>query len=128
MSELSFFDKVYIVVMQIPRSKVAYYGQIAELLEAPGAARTVGWALASLKPSQAEVVPWQRVINKAGRCSIRSMEHSAAEQQALLEKEGIEFDERGYTSFEHFGWPGLDPAEVRFLLETTLPPDPDRVA
>ncbi len=76
MANLSFFQKVYIVVMQIPRGKVAYYGQIADMLDAPGAARTVGWAMASLSPAQAELVPWQRVINKAGRCSIRSMEPS----------------------------------------------------
>ena len=82
-TDLSFFDRVHIVVMQIPRGCVAYYGQIAEILEAPGAARTVGWALASLTPAQAEVVPWQRVINKSGRCSIRSMEHTMLEQQAL---------------------------------------------
>ncbi|MCO6449572.1 MAG: MGMT family protein [Caldilineales bacterium] len=116
MSELSFFDKVYILVQQIPRGKVAYYGQIAEMADAPGAARTVGWALASLSPTQAQVVPWQRVINKAGRCSIRNMEHSVAEQQTLLEDEGVDFDERGYTDWGIFGWPGLEPDEVRTLF------------
>ncbi|RME84009.1 MAG: cysteine methyltransferase [Caldilineae bacterium] len=108
--------------MQIPRGKVAYYGQIAEMLEAPGAARTVGWALASLSPAQARVVPWQRVINKAGRCSIRSLEHSAAEQQALLEEEGVVFNEYGYTDLSVYGWEGLDPDEVQFLLHTVPPP------
>lgn len=121
-SGLSFFDKVYILVQQIPAGKVAYYGQLADMLEAPGAARTVGWALASLSPAQAEVVPWQRVINKAGRCSIRSLEHSAAEQQSLLETEGVEFDEWGYTDLGIFGWPGLNPDEVRQLLLATTPP------
>jgi len=122
MTNLSFFQKVYIVVLQIPRGKVAYYGQIADMLDAPGAARTVGWAMASLSPAQAEIVPWQRVINKAGRCSIRSMEHSALEQQDLLEAEGVEFNEYGYTDFGIFGWPRLSPDEVRLVLERVLPP------
>jgi methylated-DNA-protein-cysteine methyltransferase-like protein len=113
----SFFDQVYLLVQQIPPGKVASYGQIAELLEAPGAARTVGWALASLSHDQAEVVPWQRVINKSGRCSIRSFETSTLEQQRLLEAEGVEFNRAGYTDMRRFGWEGLNPDEVRRLIE-----------
>ncbi|MCS7039518.1 MAG: MGMT family protein, partial [Caldilineales bacterium] len=60
MAELSFFERVYLVVAQIPRGKVASYSQIAEMLDAPGAARTVGWALAALSPERAQVIPWQR--------------------------------------------------------------------
>lgn len=112
----SFFDQVYLLVRQIPRGKVASYGQIAEMLEAPGAARTVGWALASLSDEQARVVPWQRVINKSGRCSIRSFETSALDQQMLLEAEGVEFNESGYTDMRRFGWEGLNPDEVRKLI------------
>jgi len=109
----SFFERVYWVVQQIPYGKVAYYGQIAEILGAPGAARTVGWALAALSPERAAKVPWHRVINKAGRCSLRSFEHSASEQQQLLEAEGVVFNERGYVDWRRFGWEGLSPDEVR---------------
>ncbi|MBX7235468.1 MAG: MGMT family protein [Caldilineales bacterium] len=116
----SFFDQVYLLVRQIPAGKVASYGQIAELLEAPGAARTVGWALASLSREQAETVPWQRVINKSGRCSIRSFETSALDQQRLLEAEGVEFNQAGYTDMRRFGWEGLNPDEVRVLIEISL--------
>ena len=116
MTDLSFFDKVYLVVQQIPPGKVTSYGQIAEMLGAPSAARTVGWALSSMTDAQAAVVPWQRVINKAGRCSIRSFEHGAADQQALLEGEGVEFNASGYTNWKRFGWVGLDPVEVVALL------------
>ncbi|NOX61740.1 MAG: methylated-DNA--[protein]-cysteine S-methyltransferase [Chloroflexi bacterium] len=118
---LSFFDKVYLLVQQIPRGKVAYYGQIAEMLGEPRAARTVGWALASLSSEKAHIVPWHRVINKAGRCSIRHLEHSAAEQQALLEAEGVKFDERGYVDWSIYGWSGLAPHEVRALFQHLQP-------
>jgi len=117
MPEYSFFEKVYLITLQIPRGKVTWYGRIAEMLEAPGAARTVGWALNALSPTQARLIPWQRVINQAGRCSIRNAEHTADDQQTLLEAEGVRFDARGYTDFGRFGWAGLDPDEFRFLLE-----------
>lgn len=112
-----FFDQVYVLVCQIPAGKVASYGQIAEMLEAPGAARTVGWALASLTREQSKVVPWQRVINKSGRCSIRSFETSALDQQRLLEAEGVVFNEAGYTDIRRFGWAGLNPDEVHRLVD-----------
>lgn len=118
-AQKSFFDQVYLLVRQIPRGRVASYGQIAEMLEAPGAARTVGWALASLGDEQAKVVPWQRVINKSGRCSIRSFETSALEQQMLLEAEGVEFNQAGYTDMRRFRWEGLNPDEVRFLIDSS---------
>lgn len=114
----SFFEQVYLLVRQIPAGKVASYGQIADMLAAPGAARTVGWALASLGEEQARVVPWQRVINKHGRCSIRSFETSAHDQQLLLEAEGVEFSAAGYTDMRRFGWEGLNPDEVRRLLDS----------
>ena len=43
-----FFERVYRLVGLIPPGKVATYGQIADLLAHPRAARTVGWALHSL--------------------------------------------------------------------------------
>jgi methylated-DNA-protein-cysteine methyltransferase-like protein len=115
-SKASFFSQVYAIVRRIPRGKVASYGQIAALLGHPRAARTVGWALASL-PEQAEVdVPWQRVINSQGRISIRSLRHAMEEQRLLLEEEGVVFDEAGYLDWDRFGWEGLSPAEVEAVL------------
>ncbi len=68
--EPNFFERVYALVRQIPRGKVSSYGQIAALLGHPQAARTVGWALNALRDSEIRDVPWQRVINSAGRISI----------------------------------------------------------
>ena len=111
----SFFERVWLVVSQIPRGKVASYGQIAAILGHPQAARTVGWALNALSAAQADEVPWQRVINSAGRISISRADLSADIQRARLEEEGVEFDERGCIDWKRYGWAGLDWGEVEAL-------------
>lgn len=120
-----FFERVYRLVRQIPAGKVASYGQIAALLGHPQAARTVGWALSALPADQVAAVPWQRVINSAGRISISRADLSADLQRALLEAEGVEFDERGYVDLHRFGWEGLTWEEVEALWggETQIAPD-----
>ena len=45
-----FFEQVYRLVRQVPPGRVTSYGAIARLLDHPRAARTVGWALHSLRP------------------------------------------------------------------------------
>lgn len=123
MVRLSFFEQVYRIVRQIPRGRVASYGQIAALLGHPRAARTVGWALSALTLEQAADVPWQRVINSAGRISISRADISAALQRQLLEDEGIQFDEYGYVDMRRFGWRGLEAAEVEHILAQADAPD-----
>jgi methylated-DNA-protein-cysteine methyltransferase related protein len=113
--EPNFFERVYRIVKQIPRGRVASYGQVAGLLGHPRAARTVGWALASLGAAQAAEVPWQRVINSAGRISISRADLSADLQRKLLEEEGIEFDARGDVDMRRFQWIGLDWWEIEAL-------------
>lgn len=115
----SFFDQVYALVRCIPRGKVASYGQIAALLGHPRAARTVGWALASLPAELDEVVPWQRVINARGQVSIRNLRHAAEEQRRLLEAEGVEFDVHETVDWRRFGWAGLSAVEVAALIQET---------
>ena len=98
-----YYDDVYDLVMRIPRGKVSTYGRIAALTPVPRGARGVGWALAGLGSDQAQVVPWWRVINAAGRIS---NEYNAALQRELLEAEGIAFDERGYVDLGRYLWDG----------------------
>lgn len=109
--EPNFFERVYMLVRQIPRGKVASYGQIAALLGHPRAARTVGWALNALRGGQIDDVPWQRVINSYGRISISRVDLGADLQRALLEQEGILFDERDRVDMKRFGWEGMDDVE-----------------
>ena len=101
-----------------PAARSPATGRSPALLGHPQAARTVGWALNALSGAQADEVPWQRVINSAGRISISRADLSADIQRARLEEEGVEFDARGYIDWKRFGWAGLDWAEVEALWGT----------
>jgi methylated-DNA-protein-cysteine methyltransferase-like protein len=97
----SFFQHVYHAVRMIPPGRVATYGQVATYLGNPHAARTVGWALHAL--SEGTDVPWHRVVNAKGRISI---DHGASQQRAMLEEEGVVFDEGGRIDLKRFRWEG----------------------
>ncbi len=106
----AYYQQVWALVRQVPRGKVATYGQIALLLPAPEgvdfdsyrtfAPRWVGGAMAACP----EDVPWQRVINSQGRISERP---GAARQRELLEAEGIVFV-KDRIDLKKYGWHGLD--------------------
>jgi methylated-DNA-protein-cysteine methyltransferase related protein len=100
----NFYAAVYRVVAQIPAGKVTTYGQIARWLGHPSAARAVGYALHAV-PTGSDI-PWQRVINAAGRISSRCDRHYEAIQRALLEAEGVRFDSYGSVDLQRFGWRG----------------------
>ena len=87
----------------IPHARLATYGQIADLIDAFGCARQVGWALRRLKlPSS---VPWHRVVNAQGRISMSlSREGSDWIQRDLLLAEGIPVDEEGGLALRQFLW------------------------
>jgi methylated-DNA-protein-cysteine methyltransferase-like protein len=113
----SFFEQVYQVVRCIPSGRVATYGQIARLLGMPHAARTVGWALHSIP--EGYDVPWQRVVNARGIISLDAHGPGGAIQRALLEAEGVIFDESGRIDLQVYGWAGLDLSERDQLLRLT---------
>ena len=108
-----FNERVWQLVRQVPRGKVATYGQIALMLSPPAGVdlesyraygpRWVGGAMAACP----EDVPWQRVINSQGRISERP---GAEKQRQLLEAEGIEFL-KDKVDLKKFGWHGLDEAD-----------------
>ena len=112
----NFYAGVYRLVAQIPPGKVTTYGHIARWLGHPSAARAVGYALHAL-PTGSDI-PWQRVINAAGRISSRCDRHYEAIQRALLETEGVRFDLYGNIDLQRFGWPGPSPGECRQRQET----------
>ncbi len=95
------YERIYAAVRQIPRGRVATYGQIAKIVDRC-TARMVGYAMAALR-GRADV-PWQRVINAKREISTRSGGDGAARQRRLLEKEGVRFDSRGRVSFKKYRW------------------------
>ncbi|MCC7355242.1 MAG: MGMT family protein [Anaerolineae bacterium] len=105
-------SRIYLLVKQIPAGRVATYGQIARLVGPPCDAREVGSAMAALGPNTD--VPWQRVINSQGGISTRGYR-----QRALLEAEGIEFNEKSLTNLKRFGWKG---PEFAWLVENGFTP------
>ncbi|PNE20291.1 cysteine methyltransferase [Mesotoga sp. Brook.08.YT.4.2.5.1] len=95
----STYKKIYSMVRQIPRGRVATYGQIASLVGGCSA-RMVGYAMAGISDA---TIPWQRVINARGRISIRDP-NGYSLQKAILEREGVVFDESDTIDLEVFGW------------------------
>ena len=85
-----FFGRVYALVREIPRGRVATYGQIAGLLGVSRGARAVGWALRALPVSLEGDVPWHRVVGASGRISPRAG-FGPQIQRRLLAAEGVRF-------------------------------------
>ncbi|MCG6162208.1 MGMT family protein, partial [Leptospira bandrabouensis] len=88
----NFYESVYNIVKKIPKGKVTTYGHIALLLGNPRAARTVGYALNSLKKDRESKIPWQRVINRQGRISFKGDSFRADLQKKILQTAGVFFD------------------------------------
>jgi methylated-DNA-protein-cysteine methyltransferase related protein len=101
-----FHRAVYRLVRQVPRGKVVTYGQVAAILGHPRAARAVGQALRMLPPMLVRVVPWQRVINSAGRISHRGDIMRPDVQRQRLEAEGIRFSRGGTVDLRRARWAG----------------------
>jgi methylated-DNA-protein-cysteine methyltransferase related protein len=94
--------RIYEVVRQIPRGRVATYGQVARLAGFERHARQVGYALNRL-PDDSDV-PWHRVVNARGEISLRAVPDEGKLQRILLTKEGVRFDSSGRLPLARFGW------------------------
>ena len=109
-NQQAYYEQVWNLVKQIPKGKVAAYGQIALMLPPPNGVefeaykafgpRWVGGAMANCPDD----VPWQRVINSQGKISDRP---GAEKQRQLLEEEGIVFV-KDKVDMKKYGWHGLD--------------------
>lgn len=127
MGRLNFYEQVYKVTQAIPPGKVSSYGRIAQMLGRPHAARAVGYALSALAEAgsgavyTSATVPWQRVVNSNGRVSIHHREHTARQQIALLQAEGVAIDDKGWVDLAMSLWQGLHLVELDDIL-TEIPP------
>ncbi|HNT95597.1 MAG TPA: MGMT family protein [Thermotogota bacterium] len=88
------------IIKQIPRGRVATYGQIAKILGVCGP-RTVGYALNTVKD---ESIPWHRVVNSKGKSSLGL--EGAEIQLALLKQEGVAISEKGIIDLTRHQWEG----------------------
>ncbi len=98
----AFSERVYACVRKVPRGRIVPYGGVAALVGRPRAARGVGYALSRL-PADSDV-PWWRVVNRRGAVSTSRANGLAQVQRALLESEGVAFDDAGEASWSRFGW------------------------
>jgi methylated-DNA-protein-cysteine methyltransferase-like protein len=95
------YQAIWGLVQQVPRGKVATYGEIAKLAGLLGQARLVGYALHNLP--HGINIPWHRVINSKGRISLPKVSGQYESQKRLLEKEGVVFV-RDKIDLDKYGW------------------------
>jgi len=97
----SFHQRVAATIKQIPRGRVATYGQIAAMAGNPLGAREVVRVLHS--SSDKYKLPWHRVINRLGKISLwRNQGYER--QKALLAREGLVFGLRDVIDLDRFRW------------------------
>ena len=80
MREPGFVERVRRVVAAVPSGQVVTYGEVAEEVGSPGAARAVGNVM-----SRSDGLPWWRVVTGTGRL----VPGHEAEQARRLRSEGI---------------------------------------
>ena len=95
------YQAIWGLVQQVPRGKVATYGEIAKLAGLLGQARLVGYALHNLP--HGINIPWHRVINSKGRISLPKVSGQYDRQKKLLEKEGVVFV-RDKIDLDRYDW------------------------
>ena len=86
---MTFRDRVYQIVSEIPKGKVATYGQIARLAGHPYAARAVGMFMKT-NPF-APAVPCHRVVGASGALTGYSAPGGLAKKKTMLHQEGVKF-------------------------------------
>lgn len=96
-----FITKIFETVREIPRGKVATYGQIAILAGHPRAARIVGYAVANSEKHGP--MPAHRVVFKDGSLC-KSHVFGAGVQRKLLEHEGVGFLSDGRVDMDAYWW------------------------
>lgn len=95
-----FLTQIFVVIHQIPQGKVSTYGEIAKMAGYPGYARHVGKALSNLP--EGSTLPWYRVINSAGKISLKG--NDFFRQKKHLEKESIEVNAAGRINLKKYKW------------------------
>ncbi len=99
--EKSAFELIYDIVKQIPKGKVATYGQVAALAGNKRWSRVVGYALhANPDPGQ---IPCHRVVNRFGEASKAFAFGGENRQIQLLKEEGVKSVD-GKVDLKKYQW------------------------
>ncbi|MBY8962895.1 MGMT family protein [Flavobacterium sp. D11R37] len=106
---ISFFERVYQVVRQVPYGRVTSYGAIANYLGAARSARMVGWAMNASHGH--DDVPAHRVVNRQGLLTGKHHFGGTNLMQQLLENEGIKVKENKVVDFKKHFWNPADELE-----------------
>lgn len=96
------FERIYEIVKQIPKGKVASYGRVAALAGNPAWSRVVGYAL-HVNPDP-DSIPCYRVVTKDGKLSEAFAFGGINVQRELLEKDGVGFLADGRVDMDKFEW------------------------
>ncbi len=113
------YERIYALVREIPSGKVTTYGQLGAMCGIADS-RVVGDAM-----NASSELPWQRVINSRGEISIKGA--TGAQQRALLEQEGVVF-ENDRVDLGKYGW-RPDPEWLQahgYKLPPPLPQEKDK--
>lgn len=106
-------QKIIQTIQQIPKGRVASYGQLADLAGLPGRARLVGKVLRTA-PKETRL-PWHRILRANGVLAFLAGSEQAKRQIDLLAEEGVEVI-RNKVDLKRYGWqPSL--ADILFKLE-----------
>lgn len=106
MDRIARTQRILDTIRDIPRGKVASYGQVAEIAGVPRGARQVGYALRSL-PNDHDI-PWYRVIQASGKIAFDKDSPQFGEQKKRLMMEDVAVI-AGRIDMQKYRWqPGLD--------------------
>ncbi len=97
---------IWDTIRDIPRGRVASYGQIAEIAGLPRGARQVGYALRQLP--KGHDVPWHRVLQASGKIAFEQGSRPWREQSRRLREDGVTVS-AGKVDMGKYRWqPDLD--------------------
>ncbi|MGB5490611.1 MAG: methylated-DNA--[protein]-cysteine S-methyltransferase [Woeseiaceae bacterium] len=98
--------RIWETILEIPRGRVASYGQIAEIAGIPRGARQVAYALRHV-PKDMEL-PWHRIITASGKSAFDPNSRHFRMQCDRLTEEGVTV-RNGKVNMQDFRWqPDLD--------------------
>lgn len=108
--DADFKTRVYDIVAQIPKGKLATYGQVAAMAGAAWAAWEVG-QIAHTGPAD---LPWQRVVNKSGGLA-RGYPGGMEGHKQALQKDDVEVSQEYKVNITELLWRPVPPNQSSLL-------------